>query len=241
MTSTSRPRRTNSPPGGTALGTWLRRCWNCDAAIGARDRFCARCGARQRDPNRLEKIQTVYVTRRLRRVPWSVLSGTGILDRNGLEKRVTEDPVRFRSSVQIGYSLIEVGFGHDPRFKGGLPNTLDHCGKSLPCESFDQIGLAGVDVDHSRRDMNLAKTSFRQQGVKRPSYQRIPPRSCLQLHLATDSPARIFAVRIEVGGAMIAFDHRDGSTRLQDVFQCSQRLDGLGQMFKDEAQEHMIE
>ena len=40
---------------------------------------------------------------------------------------------------------------------------------------------------------------------------------------------------------MIAFNHRDGSTGLQDVFQCSQRLYGLGQMFKDEAQEDMIE
>jgi hypothetical protein len=40
---------------------------------------------------------------------------------------------------------------------------------------------------------------------------------------------------------MIAFDHRDGSTWLQDVFQCSQRLYGLGQVLEDEAQEDMIE
>jgi len=31
---------------------WLRRCWNCGKAIGARERFCGYCGARQRDPNR---------------------------------------------------------------------------------------------------------------------------------------------------------------------------------------------
>jgi hypothetical protein len=40
---------------------------------------------------------------------------------------------------------------------------------------------------------------------------------------------------------MIAFDHRNGSTGLDDVFQSSQRCYGLGQMFKDEAQEDMIE
>jgi rRNA maturation endonuclease Nob1 len=34
------------------VGTWLRRCWNCGKAVGARDRFCLACGARQRDPER---------------------------------------------------------------------------------------------------------------------------------------------------------------------------------------------
>jgi hypothetical protein len=30
----------------------LRRCWNCGSPIGARERFCPRCSARQRDPQR---------------------------------------------------------------------------------------------------------------------------------------------------------------------------------------------
>jgi len=34
------------------MANWLRRCWNCGRAIGARDKVCAHCGARQRDPNR---------------------------------------------------------------------------------------------------------------------------------------------------------------------------------------------
>src|ERR1035437_9002765 len=137
-----------------------------------------------------------------------------IASRNCLEKRVAEDAVRFCSSVQIGDAMIEVGCVHDPRFKGGFPDTLDHCGKSLPCESFDQSGLAGVGVDHSRRNMNLAKTSLPQQRVKRTSYQRIPACSCLQFHLTTNRPARMVAVGIEVSRAMIAFNHRDGSTGL---------------------------
>ena len=40
---------------------------------------------------------------------------------------------------------------------------------------------------------------------------------------------------------MIAFDHRDGPAGLQDLFQRSQRLHRLGQMFEDEAHEDMIE
>src|SRR3990172_11444285 len=172
---------------------------------------------------------------------WRALFGGGIVDGTCLEKRVAKHAVRFCGSVQIGYALIEVGFAHDPRLKGGLPNTLDHCGKSMLRESLDQSGLARVDVDHSRRDMNLGKTGFPEQGVKRPSYQRIAACSCLQFHLATNSPARIIAVRMEVGGAVIAFNHRNGSTGLQHVFECSQRLNGLGQMFEDKAQEHMIE
>jgi hypothetical protein len=67
-----------------------------------------------------------------------------------LEKRIAKNAARFCSSVQIGYALIEVGFADDLRFKRGFSDTFDHCGKSLPCKSFDQIGLAGVDVDHSR-------------------------------------------------------------------------------------------
>jgi hypothetical protein len=35
-----------------ALVAFLRRCWSCNQPIGARERFCPRCGARQRDPNR---------------------------------------------------------------------------------------------------------------------------------------------------------------------------------------------
>ncbi len=40
---------------------------------------------------------------------------------------------------------------------------------------------------------------------------------------------------------MIAFNHRDRSTGFDDVFQCSQRLYGLGKMFKNKAHEDVIE
>src|ERR1700737_1062363 len=88
------------------------------------------------------------------------LFGIGIVDSTFLKKGVAKNAIGFRGPAQIGYALIEVGFAHEPQSEGELPNPFDHCGKSLLCESFDQFGLAGVDVNHSRRDMDLAKASF---------------------------------------------------------------------------------
>src|SRR5271170_2362320 len=83
----------------------------------------------------------------------------------GLEKGVAEHAIRFRSPVKVSHTPVEVGRAHESRLDGGLADAFDHRRKRLLRESFDQSGLARIDVDHSRRDMDIAESGFRQQGV----------------------------------------------------------------------------
>ena len=72
----------------------------------------------------------------------------------GLEERIAEDTISFCRPVEIPNSSIELLLFNDSCVDGRLADTLNHSGECPLGETFDEVGSAGVDVDHPWRDMN---------------------------------------------------------------------------------------
>lgn len=73
------------------------------------------------------------------------------------------------------------------------------------------------------------------------SDQRITAGLGLQRHLTRNGLVGLFAVRVEEGRAVIAFDGGDRPARFEDALQCDKRVHRSGQMLQYEAEKNMIE
>jgi len=62
----------------------------------------------------------------------------------------------------------------------------------------------------------------------------------LEFDLALDGLMRSYAVRMEIGRAMVAFYDRDGSSRYDHAFENAKRLDRPREMLQDKANEDVV-
>ena len=85
------------------------------------------------------------------------------------------------------------------------------------------------------------KTGPIQQGEKPAADQRVSAVPPLESNEALDGSSREFAVRMEIGGTVVAFDDGDRSAGPEDSLQLPQGAQGIGQMFEHKADEDRVE
>jgi hypothetical protein len=142
--------------------------------------------------------------------------------------------------VQVPHARIEC-LGPDQAGRdGGFADAVDHRGERPPGETVDQIGTARVDVHHPRRDADRFEACLPQQGIDLSADERIATRLPLQLDLAVDRRLGRCAVRVEVGGSVVALDHGDRAAWPEQPAKNRQRLDRPGEVFQDETDEHVV-
>ena len=122
-----------------------------------------------------------------------------------------------------------------------LADSLDHGGEGPPGEAVDQRRPGGVGVDQARRDPDLANARMRQQRVQPAPDQGVAARAALEVDQALDGPARVAAVGVEVGRAVVALDDRDRPAGPEHSQQRPHRRDRVGQVLQDEADEEVVE
>ena len=137
--------------------------------------------------------------------------------------------------------MLKFGWFNQSCLDCRFPNPLGHGRKGLPGEPFDQFRLAGIHVNHSRRYTDGGKACLEKQGIQFSPDHGVAAGPALQFNLALYRPVRRFAVRVKIDRAVIPFDDCNRAARFQMLFQCAQRLDGLGEMLQDEADKNVIE
>ena len=63
-------------------------------------------------------------------------------------------------------SVIKDIWLDDSGLDGGSADALDHGGERLPGEAVDQLRLAGIHVDHSRRDADGVEACLAQERIE---------------------------------------------------------------------------
>ena len=97
----------------------------------------------------------------------------------GFEECVAKCAVRLGRSIQVLDSLIERNGIEDILLDYRPTYPLDHRRECLSRESIDQFRLAGIDIHHSRGYPDFAIARSNQQGIQRPSNQRVSTRAGL--------------------------------------------------------------
>ena len=106
-----------------------------------------------------------------------------------------------------------------------ITDTLNHSCEGLLREPFDQPGLTGIDIDHSRRYPNGAVACALQQRIELSSDHGVAACPPLQFNLTLNRLTCRFTVRMKIGRPMVALDDCNRTALPQVVFQCAQRLD----------------
>ena len=160
---------------------------------------------------------------------------------NRLEERVTEDTVRFRRPIQVTDTVVKDSLVDESRPDSRIANAFDHGGERFLRKTIDKFRPTGIDIDHSRRNPDRAVTGLVQERIQFPSDQGVAAGAFLQFDLTLNRLVGGLAVGMEKRRAMVAFDDGDRAAGFQQVFQRSQRLDRLREMFQHETNEDVVE
>src|SRR3989441_1282231 len=160
---------------------------------------------------------------------------------HSLEEGVAEHAIGFCRAIEIADPCIECRGIDDAGRECLLPHGFDHPRERFPRETVDQIRCCRVDVDDSWCHARRVIACLHEQRKQLPADTGIPAGPPLELHLTPDRPARDRGVRIEVRGTVISLEDRDGPTGLEQLLHQPQRCDGIGEVFEDKADEHVIE
>lgn len=157
-----------------------------------------------------------------------------------LEKGITKHTIGFRCSVKVTDAFVEGDLVDQPGLQGRVTDTLDHRGEGVFCEAFNEVGSAGVYIDHSRRNTDRGESRFFHERIEPSSDHRIPSGPPLEFDLALYRLAGGVAVRVKVCRSMITFDDSDGTADLYEAPENGQGVIGPGKMFQDMAYKDMV-
>src|SRR2546426_5014031 len=160
---------------------------------------------------------------------------------HSLEEGVAEHAIGFCRTIEIADPGIECRGIDDTGRECLLPYGFYHPRERFPRETVYQIRCCPVNVDDSWYHARRAKARFHEHRIQLPADTSISAGPPLQFHLARDRPVRDLGVRMEVCGAVISLEDRDGATGLEHLFHQLQRRDWIGEVFENKADEYVIE
>ena len=137
---------------------------------------------------------------------------------HSLEKAVAEHAIGFCRAIEIADPRIECRGIDDAGRERLLPHGFNHPRERFPCEAVHQIRCRRVNVDDARGHARRVIACVHEQRIQLPTDTGIPAGPPLQFHLTRDRPVRDHGVRMEVRGAVIALEHRDTTTGLEQLF-----------------------